>query len=57
MNWTEYDKKVAIAAVEHAEKVGMSPFQAGVKMGIRKIILGQTGLVEKAEKEEYKRKA
>lgn len=50
MNWTEHDKKVAIAAVEHAEKVGMSPFQAGVKMGIRKIFLGQTGSSRKGGK-------
>lgn len=39
---TNKEKIETIVAIEEGKKEGLTPFQVGVRMGIRNIILGKT---------------
>lgn len=42
MEWTDKDKIEAILVTQKAQELGLSPFKAGVAMGIIKIMMEDT---------------
>lgn len=57
MEWTDKDKIEAILVTQKAEELGLSPFKAGIAMGIRKIMLGETNTTNKKSSKKTNKKS